>query len=348
MPIVSAKCPNCGGSLQVDNGKEAGICNFCGNAFIVEKAIHNYNTYTTNNFTADVINYHGTNPQSILTRIKLFLEDGAFENAKSYCEKLLDIEPENAWGYICSLMADMKIKNIQQLATQNVILNRIGHFNKALRFAEPTFKKELEAINNQNLEHHYQIFLQKMKKASTEEELIKVSNLFLSIAYYNDSKYQSEKCIEKINKIKEIDRKIWFLEGEIEEQKAIVSSKKKVTILLCLFTIILPIIAISIYNSIDLTDSNNKTNFSIVTTFLLATSMLLGLILTYYIEDKTTPYTKIRMAGVCTLGLFFILYAIYLLIFSIIPGYFEKERIEDLVRQIIELEQMKNEQYKTP
>ena len=42
MPFVSAVCPTCGGQLEVDNGKEAGICKFCVNAFITEKAINNY------------------------------------------------------------------------------------------------------------------------------------------------------------------------------------------------------------------------------------------------------------------------------------------------------------------
>ena len=41
MPLVAAKCTNCGASLTVDNSKEAAICEFCGTSFIVEKAIAN-------------------------------------------------------------------------------------------------------------------------------------------------------------------------------------------------------------------------------------------------------------------------------------------------------------------
>ena len=37
MPLVNAKCTNCGGTLQVDAAKEAAVCPFCGSAFIVEK-----------------------------------------------------------------------------------------------------------------------------------------------------------------------------------------------------------------------------------------------------------------------------------------------------------------------
>lgn len=52
MPLVAAQCTNCGAALQVDNSKEAAVCQYCGSAFIVEKAIHNYeinNSYQIEN-----------------------------------------------------------------------------------------------------------------------------------------------------------------------------------------------------------------------------------------------------------------------------------------------------------
>lgn len=52
MPFVQAKCPKCGGMLAVDADKKAAVCQFCGEAFIVQEAINNYNTYneTINNY----------------------------------------------------------------------------------------------------------------------------------------------------------------------------------------------------------------------------------------------------------------------------------------------------------
>ena len=49
MGLVNAKCPNCGANIKIDTDKEAGICEFCGSAFITEKAISNYNI--TNNYS---------------------------------------------------------------------------------------------------------------------------------------------------------------------------------------------------------------------------------------------------------------------------------------------------------
>ena len=57
MPLVEAKCTKCGAALTVDDSKEAMVCQYCGEAFIVEKAINNYNI--TNNIQAGVVNVYG-------------------------------------------------------------------------------------------------------------------------------------------------------------------------------------------------------------------------------------------------------------------------------------------------
>ena len=61
MPFVAAKCTQCGATIEVDDTKEAGICKYCGTAFITEKAINNYNTYiiTNNSFAGANINVVG-------------------------------------------------------------------------------------------------------------------------------------------------------------------------------------------------------------------------------------------------------------------------------------------------
>ena len=66
MPLVNAKCTNCGGTLQVDNAKEAAVCPFCGSAFIVEKAIQNYNI--VNNIQANVVNVYGAEQKDFVIK----------------------------------------------------------------------------------------------------------------------------------------------------------------------------------------------------------------------------------------------------------------------------------------
>ncbi|MBQ7144257.1 MAG: leucine-rich repeat protein [Oscillospiraceae bacterium] len=59
MPIVFAKCTNCGANLEVENTKDAAICPYCGTPYIVEKAINNYNV--TNHINAETVNVFGGN-----------------------------------------------------------------------------------------------------------------------------------------------------------------------------------------------------------------------------------------------------------------------------------------------
>lgn len=47
MPLVEAKCTNCGAALQVDDQKDAAVCQYCNSAFIVEKAIQNYEIHNS-------------------------------------------------------------------------------------------------------------------------------------------------------------------------------------------------------------------------------------------------------------------------------------------------------------
>ena len=56
MGFIAARCTQCGAEITVDDTKEAGICKYCGTAFITEKAITNYNTYITNNYEGANIN----------------------------------------------------------------------------------------------------------------------------------------------------------------------------------------------------------------------------------------------------------------------------------------------------
>ena len=48
MKFVPATCTKCGAALDVDPSQEAAVCPYCDTAFIVEKAINNYNLQHAN------------------------------------------------------------------------------------------------------------------------------------------------------------------------------------------------------------------------------------------------------------------------------------------------------------
>ena len=70
MPLVPAKCPNCGGDIKIDSESRAGICEFCKNPFVAEDAINNYNTYNQNSYNIANAEVHIHDEKSIEQKLE--------------------------------------------------------------------------------------------------------------------------------------------------------------------------------------------------------------------------------------------------------------------------------------
>lgn len=92
--FVPAKCTGCGASLEVNASEQAAICPYCNNAYIVEKAINNYNISSTGNVNvaSATINVSGVNVGNLLLRAKDFEIRGDFKSALIYYNQVLDID----------------------------------------------------------------------------------------------------------------------------------------------------------------------------------------------------------------------------------------------------------------
>ena len=87
MPFVAARCPQCGGEIQVDNQKETGFCMHCGSKIIVQEALR----------TVRIDNTHMmTNWIEIGNRA---LESENLDEAYTNYTKVLEIQPDN-WEII--------------------------------------------------------------------------------------------------------------------------------------------------------------------------------------------------------------------------------------------------------
>ena len=84
---------------------------------------------------------------SLLKRVLLFLEDGEFIQADSYCEKVLDTEPENPLAYLCKLMASRRISSLKDLASAQYIVDNDSSYKKAVRFAPAEMQLHLHQLN---------------------------------------------------------------------------------------------------------------------------------------------------------------------------------------------------------
>lgn len=117
MAMIPAKCTQCGANIQVDDTKEAGICESCGTAFITEKAINNYNVTNNINVANATINITGGDIDNLLIRAQQYEENGDYDTAKEYYNRILDIDANHE-------IAKAKVFDLNKLYIGNVAVDR--------------------------------------------------------------------------------------------------------------------------------------------------------------------------------------------------------------------------------
>ncbi len=145
------------------------------------------------------------NTSALLRRAYLFLEDGDWENAEEYCEKVLDLEPENASAYLGKLMVELKVKKQEALKDCAQPFDDKNNYQKVLRFADATLASTLKEDNdyikkrneNVRLEGIYASAVDKMQSAKKEMHYKEAAEEFHSIGEYKDSVELFRRCLEQ-------------------------------------------------------------------------------------------------------------------------------------------------------
>jgi len=137
----------------------------------------------------------------LLERAFMFLEDGKWEEADEYCEKVLDQEPKNAEAYLGKLMAELQVKTKGKLRNVKNPFDKNDNYIKACRFSTELsselsdYNESAQANRNKELiRNKYEEAKQLMLSAETETDLQRASELFVSISGYNDSEKLSKEC----------------------------------------------------------------------------------------------------------------------------------------------------------
>lgn len=146
-----------------------------------------------------------TNIAPLLKRAFMFLEDGNWASADEYCEKVLDIDPENAQAYLGKLMANAQIRKKELLATLANPFNNLLYYDKVMRFGDEALKEELNgyiaAINERNEKNRitgiYSRACASMNTASTSDDYTAAAALFDQIPEYKDAQTLASACRER-------------------------------------------------------------------------------------------------------------------------------------------------------
>lgn len=184
--------------------------------------------------------------ESLLKRAYIFLEDEDWDSADSYCEAVLDMEPENEKAYLGKMMAELEVTSKEKLADLPETFEENDNYKKVIRFGSDELLDEIRnyiyqiKIRNENarIDGIYKNAVELLDEAKTETDYENIAEYFKSIIAYKDSEKLYNDCIDKANEARiESERK-----AEEKRIAAEIQKKKRAKTL----KIVLPILTVII------------------------------------------------------------------------------------------------------
>lgn len=141
----------------------------------------------------------------LLERAYMFIEDGEWDNANDYFERVLDIEPKKSQAYLGKLLIEYKCHSLQELIGSDNNYDESNNYSKIIRFGDDDLKKELEnglveakkryelKVNTQKYEYAKSL----MQKARTIKDYKTAADSFRLLGDFKDSKQLAEECSNK-------------------------------------------------------------------------------------------------------------------------------------------------------
>ena len=201
MPLVPAKCTQCGASLEVDSLKDAAVCPFCNTPFVTEKAINNYNITNISRIeklqTENVIINDVTSIENRVRAGETFIKLGNFQAAQETFHELTQKCPFDYRGWWGLIRA--KTEDFEGFMNHSSDFNEISDlYVNVSKTAEPDSLVEIGVLFDEYKkrwnEHFYVLTMEK------------TSELSHCVNEYNQKRKYIESNIEKINiKRKRID-----------------------------------------------------------------------------------------------------------------------------------------------
>ena len=204
--MATFKCKMCDAVLNVREGTSIYVCEYCG-------------TKQTVPMNGDFGSGHNEKHESVsvgslLKRAFMFLEDGKWKQANQYCERVLDIDPENVRAYLGKLMADINVHRESELSNPCMDYRNNDNYIKVLRFGDPQMVKNLKSCS---IESAYKMALKLMTSAVQEKDYYQAANQFRSVAGYKCADERAVEC-EELAKQKAAEAKNKQLNEQLNEQ----------------------------------------------------------------------------------------------------------------------------------
>lgn len=152
--------------------------------------------------SAEVVGAVSGSVKSLLKRAFMFAEDGDFENAESYAEKVLDIDPECAEAYLVKFMCELEVNARADLGEHDIYEYSGNNYDKLMKFADSVLKAEIAGYYQAAKEPTYQAACKRLEEAGGYlDEIETAMNIFYELKNYKDSSAKIEECSEKLMEI---------------------------------------------------------------------------------------------------------------------------------------------------
>ena len=152
-----------------------------------------------------VVNSGNANTEPLLKRAFMFLEDGNWQEADEYCERVLDIDPECAEAYLGKLLAELKVRRFEMLKSYPKEIWDNNNFDKVIRFGNEELKAKLQGYSDQiderlNQKHLEEVYNNAMKLYQEAKDSVGYSVAgygFEECLGYKDSEAIQKECFRK-------------------------------------------------------------------------------------------------------------------------------------------------------
>lgn len=144
----------------------------------------------------------------LLRRAEIFLEEGDFAQAEEFCERVLNLDPENARAYLGKLMAKLRVRRQEGLKELAEPFDGEPDYRRALRFGDEELTEQLRDANRSIVERNEtrrkeEIYRRacKLENGTTSRDCRNAAQLFEGIAPYQDSQKRAERNREREQKL---------------------------------------------------------------------------------------------------------------------------------------------------
>ena len=133
MSIKNIKCPNCGGSIQIEDSLEKGFCMYCGGVIIVQDEIQKIKIEHTGKVevSGKVQIDDSQKMQNFLCIAERAFEVGDFREAYTYYNKVLECDAQNTYAVLRKILSAAYISHTRIFELEQIMDTRIAAIYKS-------------------------------------------------------------------------------------------------------------------------------------------------------------------------------------------------------------------------